>query len=236
MWSTALSPHLFPYYPYTSLLLSCSDLLDWKRSLTSKKVVDSKTTTIWNISFQCTNGMRPVSSQWKKRSGFYPLSSIRQVFVLFCFVLFCFCNLGDEPQKLSNFFGPSRHLRRILKVKIKKKKKWISSFNQSIKKKYILLRHHSKLISAPDNPKPNKHKWKKMLKTFNFIVIRPPKLHIIMYSSFPTFLDCGSDIMWRHYDIIVAEFLTEPTGEPTGNRKVKRIHSVNFFLVSEPQM
>ena len=84
-------------------------------------------------------------------------------------------------------------------------------------------------MSAPDNPKPNKHKTKKMLKAFNFIVIRPLKLHIIMYSSFPTFLDCGSDIMWRHYEIIIAEFFTEPTGEPTGNRKVERIHSVNFF-------
>lgn len=68
-----------------------------------------------------------------------------------------------------------------------------------------------------------------MLKAFNFIVIRPPKLHIMMYSSFPTFLDCGRDIMWRHYEIIIAEFLTEPTGEPTGNRKVEITHSVNFF-------
>ena len=67
-----------------------------------------------------------------------------------------------------------------------------------------------------------------MLKAFNFIVIRPPKLHIIMYSSFPTFLDCGIDIMWRHYEVMIAEFFTEPTGEPTGNRKVERIHSVNF--------
>ena len=50
-----------------------------------------------------------------------------------------------------------------------------------------------------------------------------------MYSSFPTFLDCGSDIMGRHYEIIIAEFFTEPTGEPTGNRKVERIHSVNSF-------
>ena len=69
-----------------------------------------------------------------------------------------------------------------------------------------------------------------MLKAFNFIVIRPPKLHIIMYSSFPTFLDCGSDIMWRHYEIMIAEFLTEPTGEPTGNRKLERIHSVNSIF------
>ena len=68
-----------------------------------------------------------------------------------------------------------------------------------------------------------------MLKAFNFIVIRPLKLHIIMNSSFPTLLDCGSDIMWRHYEIIIAEFFTEPTREPTGNRKVERIHSVNFF-------
>ena len=68
-----------------------------------------------------------------------------------------------------------------------------------------------------------------MLKAFNFIVIRPLKLHIIMYSSFPTFFDCGSAIMWRHYEIIIAEFFTELTGEPTGNRKVERIHSVNFF-------
>ena len=68
-----------------------------------------------------------------------------------------------------------------------------------------------------------------MLKAFNFIVIRPPKWHIIMYSSFPTFLDCGIDIMWRDYEVIIAEFLTEPTGEPTGNRKVERIHSVNSF-------
>ena len=63
-----------------------------------------------------------------------------------------------------------------------------------------------------------------MLKAFNFIVIRPLKLHIIMYSSFPTLLDCGSDIMWRHYEIIIVEFFTEPTREPTGNRKVERIH------------
>ena len=28
---------------------------------------------------------------------------------------------------------------------------------------------------------------------------------------------------------MIAEFFTEPTGEPTGNRKVERIHSVNFF-------
>ena len=68
-----------------------------------------------------------------------------------------------------------------------------------------------------------------MLKAFNFIVIRPLKLHIIMYSSFPTLLDCGSDIMWRHYEIIIAELFTEPTREPTGNRKVESIHSVNFF-------
>ena len=101
-------------------------------------------------------------------------------------------------------------MRRILKVKRRKS-------------------HHSKLISAPDNPEPNKHKAKKMLKAFNFIVIRPPKLHIIMCSSFPTFLDCGIDIMWRHYEVMIAEFFTEPSGEPTGNRKVERIHSVNSF-------
>ena len=28
---------------------------------------------------------------------------------------------------------------------------------------------------------------------------------------------------------MIAEFFTEPTGEPTGNRKVERIHSVNSF-------
>ena len=48
-----------------------------------------------------------------------------------------------------------------------------------------------------------------MLKAFNFIVIRPLKLHIIMYSSFPTLLDCGSDIMWRHYEIIIVEFFLQ---------------------------
>ena len=172
--------------------------------------------------------MRPVSSKWKKRSGFYPLSSIRQVFVLFLF-----CNLGDEPQKLSNFFGPSGHLRRILKVKIIKKRNEFRVLISPLRKSI-----YSFAITASSfSPKTyNKHKWKKKLKAFNFIVIRPLKLHIIVYSSFPTFLDCGSNIMWRHYDIIIAEFLTEPTGEPTGHRKVERIHSVNFFLVSEPQM
>ena len=28
---------------------------------------------------------------------------------------------------------------------------------------------------------------------------------------------------------MIAEFFTEPTGEPTGNRKLERIHSVNSF-------
>ena len=34
----------------------------------------------------------------------------------------------------------------------------------------------------------------------------------------------------------MAEFFTEPTGEPTGNGKVERNHSVNFFSVSEPKI
>ena len=42
--------------------------------------------------------------------------------------------------------------------------------------------------------------------------------------------------MWRHYEVIIADFFTEPTGEPTGNRKVERIHSVNFFSVSESKI
>ena len=69
----------------------------------------------------------------KKEIGFLS-SKLNSSIYIYIYIYF-FGNLGDEPQKIVEFFQTCRtYFEKDIKSQ-NNKKKWISSFNQSIKKK-----------------------------------------------------------------------------------------------------